>query len=282
LTGPFGGDHLTPRARDGTLPPVPHWIDDRHLVVGGDVFQLEGIREPDPDATEVSILKPRRLVDRYLRLAEEFHGGRVFEAGIFRGGSTAFLTAILEPAKLVAIDIDLDRNRWLDQWLDERGMGERVRIHHGVDQADRVAIEKLLTDELAGQPLDLVIDDASHLLTPTSSTFDLLFPRLRAGGLYVIEDWSWDLLLRQSLARRPDKVAQMLTDDPGLLERAPEDRVENEVWRLVFRLATALGTNADLVPEMELSRGFAALRRGSLELDPDTFTLADWVPDPPV
>ena len=40
-----------------------------------------------------------------------------------------------------------------------------------------------------GEPLDLVIDDASHLYGPTMASFEVLFPRLRPGGLYVIEDW---------------------------------------------------------------------------------------------
>ena len=39
--------------------------------------------------------------------------------------------------------------------------------------------------------LDLVIDDASHLYTETKKSFEILFPLLKAGGLYVIEDWSW-------------------------------------------------------------------------------------------
>ena len=35
-----------------------------------------------------------------------------------------------------------------------------------------------------------MIDDASHLLAESRSSFESLFPRLRPGGLYIIEDWN--------------------------------------------------------------------------------------------
>ncbi|WP_280408356.1 class I SAM-dependent methyltransferase [Nocardia brasiliensis] len=37
-------------------------------------------------------------------------------------------------------------------------------------------------------PLDLVIDDGSHLSAHVIASFDVLFPALRPGGMYVIED----------------------------------------------------------------------------------------------
>jgi hypothetical protein len=49
------------------------------------------------------------------------------------------------------------------------------------------------TDEFGQDPLDLVIDDASHLYGPSLATFETLFPALREGGLYVLEDWKTSL-----------------------------------------------------------------------------------------
>jgi hypothetical protein len=37
--------------------------------------------------------------------------------------------------------------------------------------------------------LDLVVDDCSHKYEQTKASFNVLFPRLRPGGLYLIEDW---------------------------------------------------------------------------------------------
>ena len=59
--------------------------------------------------------------------------------------------------------------------------------------------------------LDLVIDDASHLLPETTASFNVLFPRLRAGGLFVIEDWSWQHY-------RDDAVLEKLLSDEHALE----------------------------------------------------------------
>ncbi|HEY2766460.1 MAG TPA: hypothetical protein VGJ13_20985 [Pseudonocardiaceae bacterium] len=37
-------------------------------------------------------------------------------------------------------------------------------------------------------PLDIVIDDGSHISKHVIGSFDALFPHVRPGGLYVIED----------------------------------------------------------------------------------------------
>ncbi len=206
------------------------WIDDDHIAVDDTVFRLIGSGEVDGAAAhdQFFIQKPRRLVERYLRHVDEFYGGRIFEVGIFHGGSTAFLAAALEPEKLVAVDLHTNRNGRLDRWLDKRGQSEQVRIYHGVDQADRDTIRRLIADEFAGRPLDLVIDDASHLLTPSTATFNLLFPRLRPGGLYVIEDWSWDLVFRLGIGQRLGELDEVLRRDPG---RWPRQLPSARRWR---------------------------------------------------
>lgn len=37
----------------------------------------------------------------------------------------------------------------------------------------------------------MVIDDASHTYELTRKSFEILFPLLKPGGLYIIEDWAW-------------------------------------------------------------------------------------------
>ena len=56
-------------------------------------------------------------------------------------------------------------------------------------------LKQIILRELADE-LDLVVDDASHTYEETKASFEFLFPLLRPGGIYVIEDWSW--------AHRPD------------------------------------------------------------------------------
>jgi hypothetical protein len=56
------------------------------------------------------------------------------------------------------------------------------------DQTDRDFLTKL-ADERAPNGIDIVIDDASHIGYPSLKTFEILFDRVKPGGLYVVEDW---------------------------------------------------------------------------------------------
>jgi len=38
-------------------------------------------------------------------------------------------------------------------------------------------------------PFDIIIDDASHQAIETQNTFANLYPYLKTGGMYIIEDW---------------------------------------------------------------------------------------------
>ncbi|PXY36308.1 class I SAM-dependent methyltransferase [Prauserella flavalba] len=53
------------------------------------------------------------------------------------------------------------------------------------DQSDRASLSAVA--ERHG-PFDIVIDDGSHVSALTLATFEALFPHVRAGGLYAIED----------------------------------------------------------------------------------------------
>ncbi len=62
--------------------------------------------------------------------------------------------------------------------------GGRIRVHQ-IDQScaddlDRIAIEE--------GPFDIVIDDGSHVNAHQILTFERLFPHVKAGGIYVVED----------------------------------------------------------------------------------------------
>ena len=153
----------------------------------------------------------------------------------------------------------------------ERGLGERVRLHYGVDQADPERLATILDDEFGDEPLGLVIDDASHRLEETRASFEALFPRLRPGGLFVIEDWNHEHLLGRAfttaLADRPELQAQF-------------DRVETldpPLTRLVIELVLAQAETDEFVLEVQLDRNWACIYRGSGELDPSGFRVADLI-----
>ena len=61
---------------------------------------------------------------------------------------------------------------------------DRIRIFQG-SQVDKEIIDQVLDE--AGE-LDLIIDDGSHMNEHVIGSFELLFPRLKSGGIYVVED----------------------------------------------------------------------------------------------
>jgi hypothetical protein len=64
--------------------------------------------------------------------------------------------------------------------LEER----RIKIFKG-SQTDEVVLNKMI--EQIGEP-DIIIDDGSHINEHVIKTFSVLFPKLKDGGIYIIED----------------------------------------------------------------------------------------------
>jgi len=77
--------------------------------------------------------------------------------------------------KAQIIGVDLYRKRL--------PLDDRITILQG-DQADLSFLEELSRRG----PFDLIIDDGSHRGDHINITFDALWPHVRKGGLYVIED----------------------------------------------------------------------------------------------
>ncbi len=67
------------------------------------------------------------------------------------------------------------------EWWGEEKRFRRIHIHIG-DQTDRVFLNTLKPE------YDLIIDDGSHVNEWTVETFLYLFPRLKKGGIYILED----------------------------------------------------------------------------------------------
>lgn len=62
--------------------------------------------------------------------------------------------------------------------------GERIRIFQE-SQVDEAFLEKLIAET---GPLDVIIDDGSHINEHVIKSFACLFPHLKDGGTYVVED----------------------------------------------------------------------------------------------
>jgi hypothetical protein len=127
---------------------------------------------------------------------------------------------------LVGIDRRPEPSAALLDVIARRGWQQTVHPHYHVDQADAARVTQIVDDAVGGEPLDLVIDDASHLLEQSRSTFNTLFPRLRPGGLYVLEDWPMHMAIDtpQPLTLMVFELVLACSDAPGVVADLTLDR----------------------------------------------------------
>lgn len=231
--------------------------EDLAWSAGNRSFELDGWRfstvhggggedELVPGENCFLFYKTRLLVEEYLNwlggLAEPPASDRIVELGLFDGGSVPFWFELFRPKKHLGVDLrPAAVNHYLDEYLSEGGRRERIALHWGTSQDDAVRIPALVDEAFQGAPIDLVIDDASHLYDQTRASFELLFPRLRLGGYYIIEDWAW---AHWRGTEQNFRGCRPLTD-------------------LVAELIEVMGsTSYRVILNMHVSSGFAAIRRG--------------------
>jgi predicted O-methyltransferase YrrM len=228
------------------------------------------------------IRKPPDLFDKYVELTPRLDGATIVELGIAAGGSTALMSLLARPRALIACELATTRVAALDELIAARGLSDIVRPFYGVDQGDGDGLAALVERELPGQALDLVIDDASHRYAETRTSFDVLFPRLRPGGLFLIEDWAADYAYARQIAvtlsdptspaavALEQRLAQAAAEHPGGPRPLPQIGVE---------LLHVVGAGSDVVAGLEIDRHWIAVERGPAHLDPAAFRLDDHVVD---
>lgn len=258
----------------------PKWVDDELLRIGALDFHcdLYGRRAP---AGRIPVMKPRVLVDHWLELSRSSPASRIVELGIRWGGSTVLLHQLFRPEKLIAIELESDPAPALADYIEQQGLAAVVRPHYGVDQADRAALAGILEGELGNEMIDLVIDDASHLYGPTRSSFESLFPRLRPGGLFLIEDWHTPQLLAHELAKAQAGERSDISIDADRLRRACDDPAARPapLLQLAVELLIARASRGDVIRELVVKRGWLVVERGAEPLTHGSFDLSDHVHD---
>jgi len=240
------------------------WQNEDRCVVGGKVFQtlplaFEIGRWPASlmEGADFFLFKERTLVERYVELAEKLRPQRIFELGIYAGGSTAFLFELAHPRVLVAIDHKPPNGPALRNYIASEDLDEVIRIHDDVDQADRGRLAAIAAEAFGDEPLDLVIDDCSHLYEPTRASFNELFPRLRPGGVYVIEDWPWAHPPLE--AEDPERVLY-----PGQVP----------LTRLLFEVMLAIPSVPGLIADVTVFPRSLRVTRGDAKVEPERFEIA--------
>ncbi len=256
-------------------------------IFDGESFTVEGVEfvckyAPESTAERFCIAKPSWLIDEYRTICREFAGGRWFELGIAEGGSTALFALLARPERFVAIDLEPSRLAPLDEFIAARGLATSLRPFFGVNQADKVRLLELVDDEIS-RPLDVVIDDASHHYEPTVASFEALFPRVREGGIYIVEDWRADHRFRDALApilRDPtsphyEQFVAQLRESLAAQQREEAPPPARPLSRLAVQLLLArAGELGNVVAQVTAGRNTLVVRRGPGELDAD-FAISD-------
>jgi predicted O-methyltransferase YrrM len=99
----------------------------------------------------------------------------ILEIGVLNGASLRTWREYFPNAKIVGCDIDPTVRRWA---------AARIEIEY-MDQSN---LEDLVRVAVKHGPLDIIIEDGSHLWEHQITTLRTLFPFLRPDGIYVVED----------------------------------------------------------------------------------------------
>ena len=263
------------------------FVSDRLLRVGDVEFTI-AFRLAGVPLDRLAVMKDRDLVDRYLELSQTLQPRIIVELGIHRGGSAALLSELNHPEKLVAVDLRGEPAPALAKYIEHQGLGDVVRPYYGVDQSDRARLVEILDEEIGAEMIDLVIDDASHLYEETVSSFETVFPRLRPGGLFVVEDWNAGHLIGDAIehavrhasdAQRVQIERQLEAARNERLKADPDADMRAPLTKLAVELLIARASSGDAIRDVTVNANWIVVRRGEDVLDRDTFRLADLVHD---
>lgn len=226
------------------------WKSDR-MLLNDLVFRLQHYKNNDTwELGEECFMffKIKNLVDQYekfFQLRPDFKPDNIFELGMFDGGSIAFWYEIFRPEKHIAIDIrDRSDSNYFKKFIAAKQLQEKIKTYWKTNQSDSEKLKQLYKDNFK-KPLDLIIDDASHFYEPTKASFEALFPLLRPGGLYVIEDWAWGHWKEFFSPKHAFARKKVLT-------------------KLIFELVEATGSNSELISNLTIYQGFTIIEKGNV------------------
>lgn len=170
------------------------WQSETLLNFNGTEIELcipPELYERQSTADHFILGKSRFMVEEMLRLIGDGPVETIVDLGVYKGGSVVLLNEVFRPWRMMAVDFNPVPPSALLKYLERQSPTAGVRVKLGVNQADRRTLTMLLEKTFEGRGLDLVVDDASHLYFESRESFRILFPHMRPGGLYVIEDWGW-------------------------------------------------------------------------------------------
>ena len=234
------------------------WKDKKHFSINRINFRLIDFIRADVHSKidQFVVSKHDWMIRDYEKLISQLNPRFMFELGIQRGGSAIFFQQLSGAEKLVSIELGEDRIAALDEVIEQRGLQGRICPHYGIDQGDEERMKKIIDDEFGNNEIDLVIDDASHFLNESRKSFNVLFPKVRAGGVYVIEDWSW---AHGNMSHHDDERALYPDREP--------------LTKLIFELVLACPSDPGLIQEIRINKNSAYIVKGDGPVEEGEFDI---------
>jgi len=231
----------------------------KKLQIDGDTIDLNGLRfllslkdfKQVTSDDQIVLLKPPDWVKYYEDLLGSEKIDNVLELGVFQGGMAFLLPSMNAELRYLGVEMKPEHAGVSSILAKRPDIGDRVRIEFSRSQDDPT-LPALVKEYFGGQPLDLVIDDASHMYGYTRRSFSQFFPLLRPGGLYIIEDWGW-------------------AHWPGY-EPPKHWTVGPCLSNVLFEIAMATATEKDMIDKVEVYPAMFVVRRGQGPL-PEGWTL---------
>ena len=115
------------------------------------------------------------FINIYEKYLKDFKNKKInlFEIGVETGESLRMFSSYFKKGKIIGLDI-IKLNYKI----------KNTEIFVG-DQADKTILYKIVKKY---KSFDIIIDDGSHVNSDVKKSFNYLFPKLKLGGLYIIED----------------------------------------------------------------------------------------------
>jgi SAM-dependent methyltransferase len=159
-------------------------IESRMGLACGHVLKFEPTGDTAFLPNEIGHQKTSEIIDAYndlfLRVYAPFRPSRMLEIGIWHGGSLALWRDLFDGCDVVGVDAH-DR------------IQESARKHFAEDPRISWHLLRCPNQKLAELgSFDLIIDDGMHGIEFVIPTFEILWPKLNPGGLFIIEDWKPD------------------------------------------------------------------------------------------
>lgn len=112
------------------------------------------------------------IYEKYFNLFRD-KKNNIFEIGIFNGGSLRTLKDYFIKSNIYAIDFD--KSRCFQE--------ERIATQCG----DQTNI-RFMSNVFPGIEFDIIIDDGGHTMQQQQVSLEVLIPRLKPKGIYIVED----------------------------------------------------------------------------------------------